>query len=251
MNRVRFKGFSPDLFGFLSELSENNNRDWFDSHRRFYETEVLGVVKSFVAELGPVIGMLNQELEVEPRVGRTISRISNDMRFHRHRPPYRPFLYVTFPRRGKKWTDEALLYCGIYSHGVAVGFYPGGHHAQRVGPIQEAIKNNQKLFQGYLTDRRIARSYWELTGGENGSITKWPLPDSARRWVKLESFSVGEYFASGDGALSRRTFLDCAQKILLDLYPLWLFAVSSDLEGGFDLYRENAALLARPLTKAV
>ncbi len=72
----------------------------------------------------------------------------------------------------------------------------------------------------------------------------------ARRWVELENFVVGEHFVFNDPRLSRRTFLDRAQAILLDLYPLWLFATSDNLEDDLQLYRENAELLARPLTKA-
>src|SRR5512143_3360849 len=112
MNRGRFEGFSAELFRFLSGLAENNNKIWFDEHRREYETAVLGAIKAFVAELGPIIRMLNEEIETEPRVGRTLSRISNDMRFHKNRPPYRPFIYVGFPRRGQKWSNSALLYAG-------------------------------------------------------------------------------------------------------------------------------------------
>ncbi len=251
MNRVRFEGFSAELFRFLSGLAENNNKPWFDEHRRVYEMEVLGPVKAFVAELGPIIQMLNKEIETEPRVGRTLSRISNDMRFNKNRPPYRPLIYVGFPHRGQKWSTAALLYAGIYPSGVSVGFYPGGHKELRTGPIQETIKKNSRLFQRYLDERGIPESYWELSGGEDGKVTKWPLPKSARRWVNLDGFTVGEYFPATDRTLSKRSFLDVAQEIFLDLYPLWLFATSDGLKADLDLYRENAELLARPLTKVV
>ncbi|MEK6287291.1 MAG: DUF2461 family protein [Acidobacteriota bacterium] len=254
MNRVRFEGFSAELFRFLSGLAENNNKPWFDDHRREYESAVLAPVKAFVAELGPILHMLNEEFETEPRVGRTLSRISNDMRFHKNRPPYRPVIYVGFSRRGQKWWNSALLYAGIYPSGVSIGFYSGGHKELRTGPIQETIKRNSRLFQRYLDERGIPDSYWELAGGEDGKVTKWPLPKTARRWVNLDGFTVGEYFPATDRALSRRSFLDVAQEIFLDLYPLWRFAASADLKGDLkadlELYRENAELLARPLTKA-
>ncbi|HWN97968.1 MAG TPA: DUF2461 family protein [Blastocatellia bacterium] len=250
MKAVRFEGFSPQLFRFLSGLSANNNKPWFDENRSEYESEVLGPIKAFVAELGPIVRMLNQELETEPRVGRTVSRISNDMRFHKNRPPYRPVIYVSFPRRGDKWSSGALLYAGIYPKGVSIGFYPGGHNPLRTGPIQQAIKQNLPLFQRYLKERRIPESYSELAGDEGGKITKWPLPRTARRWVQLESFIVGEHFASNDPRLSLRTFLDRAQAVLLDLYPLFLFATSENLKDDFELYRENSKMLARPLTQA-
>ena len=100
-----------------------------------------------------------------------------------------------------------------------------------------------------IDEQRIAENYWELAGGDSGPVTKWPLPKTARRWVNLESFTVGEYFPATDPLLSRRAFLDRAQGIMLDLYPLWLFATSSDIKNDIELYRENAGLLARPLKK--
>ena len=208
MNGGRFEGFSAGLFRFLSGLAENNNKPWFDEHRREYETEVLGPIKAFVAELGPIMHMLNEEIETEPRVGRTVSRISNDMRFHKNRPPYRPFIYVGFPRRGQKWSNSALLYVGIYANGVSIGFYPGGHGDLRTGPMKETIKKNLRPFQRYLDQRGIAESYWELAGGEDGKLTKWPLPKTARRWVNLDGFTVGEHFWPADRIVSRRAFLD-------------------------------------------
>ena len=250
MNRDRFDGFSATLFQFLSGLAENNNKPWFDEHRHEYEGAVLGPVKAFVAELGPILHMLNEDIETEARVGRTISRISNDMRFHKNRPPYRPVIYVGFSRRGQKWWNTALLYAGIYAHGISIGFYPGGHREQGKGPIQETIKRNLRSFQRYLDERGISESYWELAGGEDGKVTKWPLPKTARRWVNLEGFTVGEHFKPGDRIVSRRAFLDVVQEIFLDLYPLWLFATSDRLTADLELYRENAELLARPLTKA-
>lgn len=249
MDRVRFEGFRAGTFQFLSGLIENNNKPWFDEHRREYEAEVLGPVKAFVTELGPIVHMLNEDFETEARVGRTISRINNDIRFHKNRPPYRPFIYIAFPRRGLKWSNSAVLYVAITSKGISLGFFPGGHKALYTGPIQQSIKDNTRLFQRYIEERSVAESYCELAGEEDGKLTKWPLPTNARRWIEMESFTVGEHLLSTDRAVSRRSFLDKAQRVFLDLYPLWLFATSKDLKADLELYSENAELLARPLTK--
>jgi hypothetical protein len=199
-------------------LAENNNKEWFDLNRADYQAKALAPVKTFVAEIGPILKMLNEEFEVEPRVGRTISRINNDLRFHRNRPAYRPFIYAGFARRGRKWSTESLLYVGLFSHGASIGFYPGRYKPLGIGPVQEGIRKNTKLFQRYLDERHIAETYWEISGEENGAVAKWPLPKTARRWMNLESFTVGEHFASTEPILARRAFLDCAQKVLLDLY---------------------------------
>jgi len=249
MNQVRFSGFSTRLFQFLSALAENNNREWFDEQRCQYQSEVLAPVKSFVADLGPIIHMLNEAFDTEPRVGRTISRINNDLRFHRNRPPYRPWMYIGFAQRGENWTTGSLLFVGLEAYGVSVGFYPGAKQ-RRAGAVQEGIRKNLRLFQRYLDERQIAETYWELADGEPGVVQKWPLPATARRWANLDSFIVGEHFTANDPMLSRRRFLDRAQKILLDLYPLWLFATSDHVKDEYELYNENIHSLARPLTRA-
>ncbi|HEY9233213.1 MAG TPA: DUF2461 family protein [Blastocatellia bacterium] len=249
MGHLRFSGFSAGLFQFLSALAENNSREWFDAHRRQYQSEVLAPVKSFVADLGPIIHMLNESFDTEARVGRTISRINNDLRFHRNRPPYRPWIYVGFPRRGENWMTGSLLFAGLEAHGVSVGFYPGGK-PRRTGAVQEGIRRNLRLFERYLDERQIAENYWELANTEQGPVQKWPLPKTARRWVKLDSFVVGEHFSANDPILSRRRFLDRAQKILLDLYPLWLFATSDNVKDEYELYNENIHSLKRPLSRA-
>lgn len=249
MDHLRFSGFSAGLFQFLSVLAENNCREWFDAHRRQYQSEVLTPVKAFVADLGPIIHMLNESFDTEPRVGRTISRINNDLRFHRNRPPYRPWIYVGFARRGENWMTGSLLFVGLEAHGVSVGFYPGGK-PRRDGAVQEGIRRNLRLFERYLDERQIAENYWELANLEPGPVQKWPLPKTARRWVKLDSFVVGEHFSANDPMLSRRRFLDRAQKILLDLYPLWLFATSDSVKDEYELYSEHIHSLKRPLTRA-
>ena len=243
-----FQGFSPRLFRFLWGLSENNSKDWFDLHSDEFVREVLEPAKALVAEIGAVLGTLSPELEVEPKVGRTVSRINNGARFH-NRPPFRPYLYLGFPRRGARWSSGSLLHVGLFPHGVSVGFYPGSPHKLRLGPIHESIKQNLRVFQKYLDQRRIPEKYFEL-GGKEGQATKWPLPTSARRWVSLESFTVGEYFDSSEPVLGQRAFLDRASRILLDLYPLCLFSRSANLREDLQLYDDNIRLLARPLSKS-
>jgi len=215
MNSPRFEGFSAELFHFLTGLAANNNKPWFDEHRREYESEVLTPIKAFVAEVGPILNMLNEDIETEPRVGRTVSRISNDMRFHKNRPPYKPVMHVSFPRRGQKWCHSAL-YAGIYPTGISVGFYTGARRDEETPSIQETIKKNSRLFQRYLDERGISESYSELAGAHEGKITKWPLPPTARKWANLDGFIVGEHFRYSERIISRRAFLDVAQEIFLD-----------------------------------
>jgi hypothetical protein len=250
MKDPQFQGFSAAMFRFFRDLHANNKKDWFDVHRREYQTDVLETITAFASELGQWVRLLNPEFETEPRVGRTISRIVNDTRVRKDRPPYRPSISVSYRLRGNKRRDGALLYAGITSSGVSVGFNPGRHHTSRTGPIQQGITRNARAFQRYLTERRIPDRYWELTGKAPEQVKKWPLPRTANRWIDLEGFTVGEHFEASDPLLTKRSFLDRAQAIVLDLYPLWLLSTSQNLKQDLELYSENATALARSLTSS-
>jgi uncharacterized protein (DUF2461 family) len=250
MNEMRFAGFSPNFFSFFSEFAENNNKNWLDLHRDEYRTHVLATIKAFGADLGLVVKKLNPELETEPRVGRTISRIDVDRHFRRIRVPGRTLMYLTYSRRGDRRSHSPLLYAGIGADGVSIGFYPGGERPPRPGPVQVSISQNLRAFERYLVDRHISQKYWELSQGRDGRLKRWPLPKSARRWVDLESFTVGEHFSATEQVVRRRSFLDRAQTILLDLYPLWLFATSDDLKRDLELYGETVNALSRTLTRS-
>jgi hypothetical protein len=248
MSDSRFTGFPTALFGFFRDLAANNSNDWLDRYRDEYKTQVLATIRFFVAELGEAIRVLNPNLEVEPRVGRTISRLGGAARSECNGSPFRPFVQVSYPLRGKNGSGEPLLYTRIAAAGISVGFYPGNQRSVRRGLVQESIRTNLRAFQRYLVDRRISQKYWELTDGSDGLVNKWPLPKTARRWIDLESFTVGEFFNASDQVVSQPGFLDRARVIMLDLYPLWLFAKSDNLARDLELYRENAMILSRPLS---
>ncbi|HKV37708.1 MAG TPA: hypothetical protein VJX67_00735, partial [Blastocatellia bacterium] len=143
-----------------------------------------------------------------------------------------------------------VIYFRISQHGIWAGFRPGGRRDLKVGPIQQAIRSNSRLFQRYLDSRRIYDRYFELSGFEDGNTTRWPLPKTARKWSVMDGFMIGESFQASDPILARRTFLDRAQEVFLDLYPLWIFAGSDRIKEDMDLYGENAQLLSRPISKA-
>lgn len=251
MATSRFEGFSPTAFRFLRQLAANNNKAWFDKNREVYHQELLEPMRALVVEVGPLLRILNPELETEPKVGRTISRISNDMRFHKNRPPYRPFIYAGFPRQGKKWSNDALLFVSVFAHGVSVGFYAGGHTRIGNSPLSDAARLNPRLFQRYLKERAVTERYTQLLQDETEPPKTAALPAVAREWASLEAYSLGCYFRHTDRRLRRRSFLDLGQEALIDLYPLWMFATSDEPAAAYAIYNENAGALSAPLTKAI
>src|SRR5688572_21666162 len=98
-----FSGFSEGTLRFLSELSQNNERSWFERHGLEYERALLEPAKAFVESLGPALRLLDPKLRASPSVRGSIKPQERRQRFAAHeRPPYREHLDLWFwsgPRR--------------------------------------------------------------------------------------------------------------------------------------------------------
>lgn len=94
---------------FISELTENNNRDWFNANKARYQ-ESLEIFRGFAGELLNGISTFDPGLgNLEPRD--TIFRIYKDVRFSRDKLPYKTHFGCWMAKGGRKSTDA-----GYYFH---------------------------------------------------------------------------------------------------------------------------------------
>jgi len=85
----RFTGWKGDFRGFFLGLRTNNNKAYFEAHRRQYEDEV----KS------PLVALL-ADLEDEFGPPRRISRPNRDIRFSADKSPYKLNIYADCEKGG-------------------------------------------------------------------------------------------------------------------------------------------------------
>ena len=120
-----FTGLRGEIFDFLEGLYEHNGREWFEAHKAVYEKQIKPTAKAIVQGLAPFVKMLDENLETRPQIHKTISRIHNDRRFRKDRLPFKRYVFMTFPREGRRWADGPLLYVALERRGVWVGFWSG------------------------------------------------------------------------------------------------------------------------------
>jgi uncharacterized protein (TIGR02453 family) len=78
-------------------LERDNSKRFFDAHRDVYRRELLEPSKALVVTLGEMLQQrISGELNAEPRVGGSLFRIANDMRFAKQKPPYKAHLDFSF-----------------------------------------------------------------------------------------------------------------------------------------------------------
>lgn len=88
---TQFSGFPKALFGFLEELAQNNNREWFQANKGRYEADVVEPVLRFIEAVGmEVLPEISKSFVADPRKsGGSMFRIFRDTRFSHDKRPYK------------------------------------------------------------------------------------------------------------------------------------------------------------------
>ena len=82
--------FEPALFDFLSDLKQNNNREWFHANKHIYESKVKQPMLEMIADFGPHLHKIHPAFVADPRpVGGSMFRIYRDVRFSQDKSPYK------------------------------------------------------------------------------------------------------------------------------------------------------------------
>lgn len=107
---------------FLTKLSRNNNREWFEKHRDEYKSMFLEPTQEFVIEMGGKLQSIRPGIIAIPKIDKSIFRLHRDVRFSKEKSPYKTNLGVLF------WEgdDKKLESSGFYFHIEPKYFFLGG-----------------------------------------------------------------------------------------------------------------------------
>ncbi len=88
------------ILNFLKDLNKNNNKPWFDEHRKQYEIVKLDfyyLVEKLILEIAKFDAPIGELLVKE-----CVFRINRDVRFSKNKVPYKTNLACYFNKGGKK-----------------------------------------------------------------------------------------------------------------------------------------------------
>ena len=92
-----FQKFEPTLFQFLEELTDNNNRPWFQKNKLRYEREVLEPCLAFIRAFGLRLKRISKFFVAsDQRSGGSLMRVYRDMRFSKDGAPYKTNVGIQF-----------------------------------------------------------------------------------------------------------------------------------------------------------
>lgn len=134
------RSFSPALFTFLRELTENNDRDWFAANKARYEADVREPALEFISAFAPRLDALSPHFVADARkVGGSLFRIHRDVRFSKDKSPYKTHTGIHFRHALARDAHAPGFYLHLEPGGVFAGagmWRPDTATARR---IREAI----------------------------------------------------------------------------------------------------------------
>jgi uncharacterized protein (TIGR02453 family) len=158
------------VFDFLKDLRENNNREWFNQYKGRYR-EALEIFREFAGELLSGISAFDPSLgNLEPKD--TIFRIYKDIRFSKDKLPYKTHFGCWMTKGGRKSTDA-----GYYFHlepgnsFMAAGVWMPPK--EQLNLIRQEIQYDTDAYLKLINAPRMKEHYER--GGKEDMLKKGPV----------------------------------------------------------------------------
>ncbi|MFI5133372.1 MAG: DUF2461 domain-containing protein [Chitinophagales bacterium] len=174
---------------FLKNLKKNNNKPWFDAHRKDYEAakeDFAAFIQSVIDAHGKKDKTINQLKAKE-----CLFRINRDVRFSKDKSPYKTNMGAYINRGGKK-----SLFGGYYFHCEPGQSFMGGGLWMPMPPelnkVRQEIDYNLAAFKKMLSSKKFKSVYKDLSRGSEYALTRVPKgyepTNPAAEYLKMKSF---------------------------------------------------------------
>lgn len=161
---VRYRGFDKRTLKFLTELSANNDREWFNANKARYEEDVLDVALRFIQSMQEPLAQFAPHFVALPtRVGGSLMRIYRDTRFSKDKTPYKTNVGIQFRHEKAKDVHAPGYYVHIDPQQVFLGVGMWRPDSDSLYKIRRRIVAHEAQWQRITAARRF-RSHFELAG---------------------------------------------------------------------------------------
>jgi len=213
--------FSPQLFSFLRELEQHNEREWFNANKSRYERDVKEPALAFVEDIGYRLPQVAPHLTADKR---SLFRIYRDTRFSKDKTPYKTHVGIYLRHARSAEADTGGLYLHLAPDSVFMGagiWHPGTPALKR---IRDALVARPDQWREAVT---AVGPTWTLADGESlkrppaGYAADHPLIED----IKRKSFAITSPLTQEQATGSR--FLDEYESRAAQARPFMEFLCSA------------------------
>lgn len=195
--------FTPDLFAFLRDLADNNEREWFHANKARYEEAVREPALEFIQAFGPRLNTISPHFEANAKtVGGSLFRIQRDTRFAKDKTPYKQNTGLHFRHERAKDAHAPGYYLHLQPRECFFGFglwSPEPKVAQQIRLYMSEHREDWQRITG-------AKSFQDFTLG--GDLLKRPPKGFDKDDPMLDEFKRKSFIATRPLTQSEITKVD-------------------------------------------
>lgn len=201
--------FDPELFGFLRELADNNDREWFQDNKARYREVVQEPLLAFIAAFAAPLAEISPAFVADPRpTGGSMFRIYRDTRFSKDKRPYKTHAAAQFRHREGKDVHAPGFYLHLEPGEVFCGagmWRPDGPTLQRV---RDAIVDDPDGWRGAVAavegaSPAVRRGGDSLKRAPRGYDADHPLVEDLKRKDHVTFCQLSEADVLADDVVDR------------------------------------------------
>jgi uncharacterized protein (TIGR02453 family) len=157
-----FQGFPQEGIDFLSDLRSNNDKGWFDAHKKTYETSVKEPMVRLVEAVNARLSAFAPDYRADPR--KAISRLHRDTRFSADKSPFKTEISAVLPRSGAPKEEVAGFFFSLSPDGVRLlgGAYMPG--PAQLTALQSGFRDGHAELRQILAAPALREAFGEMQG---------------------------------------------------------------------------------------
>lgn len=213
--------FPQSTIKFLTALSKNNNKEWFENNRDRYNLELLQPAIQMVIDLGEELTKLSPNIFAIPKIDKSIFRLHRDVRFSKDKSPYKTNLGLYFwEGKGKKMECS-----GLYFHLEPKLFFLGAgmymFSNNQLKKYREVVSNPAKAKELLeITKKILKNKKYQLGGKTYKKIPRGYDPEYSYNELLLHSGYYLFYESKDFSELTKRDIIKTLFNIFSVMHPL-------------------------------
>ena len=227
-----FAGFSPEALKFLSELAQNNNREWFQANKRRYQDVLQQPAVAFVEAMGERLKTLSPtiHLDLSTNGSGNLMRINRDTRFSEDKSPYKTAIAGMFWEGAGKKTENPAFGFHMESDGMRLMAGMFQFPKLMLTAYREAV-DDEKLGNELIQRVEVvkAKGNYVINGEHYKTVPRgYPADHPRVEWLRYNAL-----YASYDGGIPPAILInaeavDIIFKHFSDMAPIqqWLAQIS-------------------------
>ncbi len=174
---------------FLTDLKQNNDRQWFNDHKDDYKTALANFTDMVAMLLHNISEFDDNLIGVLPK--ECLFRIYRDVRFSKDKSPYKTWFSASMKGGGKNG-----LFPGYYIHMDPENTYLGGgiwHPPKEIlQNIREFIVDHHGKFEKIVLGKTFTKYFGEMSGEQLKTAPKgFPKDHPQINWLRYKDFLAG------------------------------------------------------------